>query len=362
MAKQAKEIQVLRHAMCKENTLEGGEEEASTLRMTGSLRPNDRRHPETAELERLREMLDRRDKNISGLSATIASLRSELTQLQLSRAELAHEVKFLRAKVGEYEGTRDHGENENGDEVNLGGRRKFGVEFRDVVETVSPAEATEKTQSHTQFDDTETDIDVAGMTSCLGDITIGSSIFERVLSDDDEEGLPLQEITIELPPEARPTAPELRRIFKSPSKELALESGDHPTDTRWVDVERHPPPLPTVNCRPKSRTMPLPEPYRSPNSITPPRSSTPALGNTRPSSASAASVLQSHASSAGKSPRMEELERERDALEEELLLRYTQMRNADNAFRAELEKRDRELESLRMQLMERAKFEEGVGK
>ncbi|RKO89080.1 hypothetical protein BDK51DRAFT_30404 [Blyttiomyces helicus] len=168
--------------------------------------------------------------------------------------------------------------------------------------------------------------------------SIGTSIIDRALRMEllDDE------------PHAGDEPPSPRKLFKSDSKTFAVDAGagTERAGAGWIDMIRKPRRIPSVSSLPHSVISHLNDPTPSPQVE---------LGHIpSPSPLPSASAPRFPTPSAPHSPPPRRdatvLEQERDALEEELVLRYNELRVSEDRFRAELEKRDRELEQLRQQL------------
>ncbi|KAJ3417485.1 hypothetical protein HDV05_003349 [Chytridiales sp. JEL 0842] len=149
-------------------------------------------------------------------------------------------------------------------------------------------------------------------------------------------------------PNARFPNESVHSLFSSASKEfiVTVPKPHRPTDVenlqvKWLHMERSP----TTSGRPqetiksaskRSPTSPLKQPgnFAHAHHISPKQPTTASKHATPPKE------------NTDYSKRVEQLEKERDNLEEELLMRYTEMRNMQKQFEEELAQRDRELETL----------------
>ncbi|KAJ3035092.1 hypothetical protein HDV00_004314 [Rhizophlyctis rosea] len=352
------------------------------------------------EMAHLRSLVGRRDKTISALTATIMSLRAELGAVTLNKAELSSEVKLLRARLASFEskpGSAASGSVAGGDgsltppmrpRANTVGEAKF-VASASMQPGPWMSLTTSRVKDRWELDsdgededkDTNRSLDRSlGADEAGADVTIGSSIFERVLSPVKKD---------KTPAEGAGT-----RIFKSESKEFRMDSGDdkNTSATAWANVgdgaprsqkqsptppsssypasaistppqqpspaamKKHrpsysavltsnlanlprapPSPIKQQPTRKASRTMPLPDPYphsyhsqqqqHRQSAVSPPPSmplppNPPTLPQHRPSSMPPSVTSQL----ASPTTRINQLERERDALEQELLERYRDLR------------------------------------
>ncbi|KAJ3050003.1 hypothetical protein HK097_009002, partial [Rhizophlyctis rosea] len=97
ITRQSQEITVLRHALSDHQHQSPHHDHHSSTTLSEEPTPNS--IDAESELTHLRSLVQRRDRTITALTATIMSLRAELGAVTLNKAELSSEVKLLRARL-----------------------------------------------------------------------------------------------------------------------------------------------------------------------------------------------------------------------------------------------------------------------